>query len=79
MMVLWSSTPHPALHHFQILFKDLFRFLLVYLLFMIGYASGNQPGWGRDRPCGSAWLGRGLQTPSSIPPARSLSLSLVPW
>lgn len=25
----------------QILFKDLFRFLLVYLLFMIGYASGT--------------------------------------
>lgn len=25
---------------FQILFKDLFRFLLVYVLFMIGYASG---------------------------------------
>lgn len=44
VMMLWSSTPHPALHHFQILFKDLFRFLLVYLLFMIGYASGNQPG-----------------------------------
>lgn len=26
---------------FQILFKDLFRFLLVYVLFMIGYASGS--------------------------------------
>lgn len=26
----------------QILFKDLFRFLLVYVLFMIGYASGKQ-------------------------------------
>lgn len=25
----------------QILFKDLFRFLLVYVLFMIGYASGE--------------------------------------
>ena len=25
----------------QILFKDLFRFLLVYVLFMIGYASGR--------------------------------------
>lgn len=28
---------------FQILFKDLFRFLLVYVLFMIGYASGSLP------------------------------------
>lgn len=38
---LRSSTSHPSLHHLQILFKDLFRFLLVYLLFMIGYASGR--------------------------------------
>lgn len=39
---LWSSTSHCTLHHLQILFKDLFRFLLVYLLFMIGYASGRR-------------------------------------
>lgn len=38
---LQASRAHPHLHHLQILFKDLFRFLLVYLLFMIGYASGR--------------------------------------
>lgn len=32
---------HCALLVSQILFKDLFRFLLVYVLFMIGYASGT--------------------------------------
>lgn len=59
--MLWSSKPHPAFHHFQILFKDLFRFLLVYLLFMIGYASGNQPGplaGGRTSPMAQhGWAG----------------------
>ncbi|MEE6519077.1 hypothetical protein FKM82_030543 [Ascaphus truei] len=36
----------------KILFKDLFRFLLVYLLFMIGYASGMRGTWlrGEGRP-----------------------------
>lgn len=40
-MVPRCHTSHPSLHPLQILFKDLFRFLLVYLLFMIGYASGR--------------------------------------
>lgn len=33
--------PSPPSPPSQILFKDLFRFLLVYVLFMIGYASGE--------------------------------------
>lgn len=40
----------------QILFKDLFRFLLVYLLFMIGYASGEL---GAPGGCGGARGGGG--------------------
>lgn len=46
---LWDRcSPHHGarshhLYRLQILFKDLFRFLLVYLLFMIGYASGRAP------------------------------------
>ena len=41
-----SSLPPYSHRGLQILFKDLFRFLLVYVLFMIGYASGEPRGPG---------------------------------
>lgn len=46
-----SSLPPYSHRGLQILFKDLFRFLLVYVLFMIGYASGE--------PRGPRWAWRG--------------------
>lgn len=59
-----STSQPPPLHHLQILFKDLFRFLLVYLLFMIGYASGrclaSEPGLG-GRTSPAARLGMARQ------------------
>lgn len=71
----WSSASHPPVHRLQILFKDLFRFLLVYLLFMIGYASGRrlagEPGLGgRTSPAARHSHAGGCRAPapSHLPP-----------
>ncbi|NXG61121.1 TRPV4 protein, partial [Hemiprocne comata] len=54
----------------KILFKDLFRFLLVYLLFMIGYASGRCLAGGRTSPV--SWHDR--LTSLVLPPPALVSL-----